>query len=199
VNSQAERLGLYLQALDAEGIRSVHVVAHSMGGLVTRQYIRTHPGKIKTLVTLATPNHGSELATAIDLFILWAETALSSQVRLPFLRYLPPAGLDLAPMSPLLCSLNYGCGISWGNMGCRHHPDETTLDAKTQYHTYAGTAYGRAPSDECRESHPIRWFIGATLSGLTSWPLGQVCRNDLVVPANSVPLHVNSAASNIHN
>jgi pimeloyl-ACP methyl ester carboxylesterase len=199
VNRQAERLGEYLQELDTEGIRSVHVVAHSMGGLVTRQYIRTHPGKVATLVMLGTPNHGSELATAIDLFVLWAETYLSSQVGLPFLHYLPPAGLDLAPMSPLLCGLNYGGGSCGGNGGCRHHSDETTLDARTQYHTYAGTAFRWASSDPCRGSHPFRWSIGAILSGLTSWPPWQVCTNDFVVPVNSVPLHVNGVMTNVHN
>lgn len=38
------------------------IIAHSMGGLVSRYYIHQHPGDVSGLVTLATPHHGSPLA-----------------------------------------------------------------------------------------------------------------------------------------
>lgn len=39
-----------------------HIIAHSMGGLVSRQYIYNHPNTVANLVTLGTPHHGSPLA-----------------------------------------------------------------------------------------------------------------------------------------
>lgn len=41
----------------------VHVVAHSMGGLVTRSFLHRHrPKTLGRVVMLGTPNHGSEVA-----------------------------------------------------------------------------------------------------------------------------------------
>ena len=42
--------------------RQFCIIAHSMGGLVSRHYIGRHPGNVIGLVTLATPHHGSPLA-----------------------------------------------------------------------------------------------------------------------------------------
>ncbi|MDO8412644.1 MAG: hypothetical protein Q7S51_02520 [Gallionellaceae bacterium] len=45
------------------GQEAVYVVAHSSGGLVARSALVTHGANIKGLVTLATPHHGSPLAS----------------------------------------------------------------------------------------------------------------------------------------
>ena len=48
------------------------IMAHSMGGLVSRYYIQENPGKVAALVTLGTPHHGSPLADSfqwVGLFI----------------------------------------------------------------------------------------------------------------------------------
>lgn len=42
------------------------IMAHSMGGLVSRYYIAHNPGKVAALVTLGTPHHGSNLADSFD-------------------------------------------------------------------------------------------------------------------------------------
>ena len=72
------------------------IVAHSMGGLIARAYIESHDlegdvgfaygGEIRTLVMLATPNHGSEVASLGEWF-----STLSRQ---------------LAPGSEFLATLN---------------------------------------------------------------------------------------------
>ncbi len=41
------------------GEAQVDVVAHSMGGLATRYYLREHPGKVRRAVFLATPHRGT--------------------------------------------------------------------------------------------------------------------------------------------
>lgn len=51
--------------LDDEPVKKVDVVAHSMGGLDSRYYAYTHPGKVRNLVMIATPNGGSQLADVI--------------------------------------------------------------------------------------------------------------------------------------
>ena len=42
-----------------------HIIGHSMGGLIARQYIQFHGGdeRVKSLITLGTPHHGTPLAT----------------------------------------------------------------------------------------------------------------------------------------
>jgi pimeloyl-ACP methyl ester carboxylesterase len=49
-----------------------NVIAHSMGGLVSRYYAKQYPYTMAGLVTLGTPHHGSSLATAADfMFLDW--------------------------------------------------------------------------------------------------------------------------------
>jgi pimeloyl-ACP methyl ester carboxylesterase len=45
--------------IDADQSRKTHVVAHSMGGLVTRAALRKNPKQLGRVVTLGTPNYGS--------------------------------------------------------------------------------------------------------------------------------------------
>ena len=45
------------------GARQLAIVAHSMGGLAARAYLRAHgPARVATLVTLGTPHHGTRTA-----------------------------------------------------------------------------------------------------------------------------------------
>lgn len=61
IPTAAESLHRAIQSL--EGIEKVHLVAHSMGGIVVRQYLAKHPEpRIGRLVMLGTPNQGAELS-----------------------------------------------------------------------------------------------------------------------------------------
>jgi len=44
------------------GAARVDIIAHSMGGLATRLYLRDHPGKVRRVVFLATPHRGTYAA-----------------------------------------------------------------------------------------------------------------------------------------
>lgn len=51
------------EIVDGEPSDQVDIVGHSMGGLDARLYGFLNPGRVRNLVMVATPNHGSELAT----------------------------------------------------------------------------------------------------------------------------------------
>jgi triacylglycerol lipase len=56
-----------------------NIIAHSMGGLVSRYYIATHPYRVAGLVTLGTPHQGSQLANNFEWagFFVGATNAMS--------------------------------------------------------------------------------------------------------------------------
>jgi triacylglycerol esterase/lipase EstA (alpha/beta hydrolase family) len=52
------------------GLEHFHIVGHSKGGLLARQYVQHHGGdaRVKSLITLGTPHHGSPTA-AVGLWV----------------------------------------------------------------------------------------------------------------------------------
>ena len=103
----AERFARELVALDADpAVGTVHVVTHSMGGIVARAALdRYRPRKLGRLVMLAPPNRGSFVATA---------TAAT------FGRFLKPvAELSTAPDS-LVNSLPTPEGVEIGVIAAAH-------------------------------------------------------------------------------
>jgi triacylglycerol esterase/lipase EstA (alpha/beta hydrolase family) len=66
-NAQGLQVRLGEAGLGQDDGKTVHIVAHSMGGLISRQYIEFHGGAkvIDKLVMLGTPNAGSPWATAV--------------------------------------------------------------------------------------------------------------------------------------
>ena len=66
VVKSAELLAKELGSLPAKNIKAVSIIAHSMGGLVSREVL-TNPAmtgypKVQRLITVGTPHHGSNLA-----------------------------------------------------------------------------------------------------------------------------------------
>lgn len=92
---QAQTLGKAVDtALQRTGRSSVDLVGYSAGGVVARLYVRNDggAGKVRRVVTLGAPQHGTELAAA--------------GAALPGL--CPPACQQLIPDSDLLTQLNRG-------------------------------------------------------------------------------------------
>jgi pimeloyl-ACP methyl ester carboxylesterase len=103
----AERFARELESIDADPtVGTVHVVTHSMGGIVARAALdRYRPRKLGRLVMLAPPNRGSFVATA---------TAGT------FGRFLKPvAELSTAPDS-LVNSLPMPDGVEIGVIAAAH-------------------------------------------------------------------------------
>jgi hypothetical protein len=96
VRSTAERLGAEVEALCEEsGSEQIHVIGHSLGGLIARYYIQRLGGdrRVHTCVTLGTPHEGTVAARLLpwplvkqvrpdsDLMMELAEPAPGCQTR----------------------------------------------------------------------------------------------------------------------
>ena len=132
VQPSARYLRRALGELRTRGVREIIIIAHSMGGLVSREML-TNPERgyaesatagnapaVKHLIMLCTPNHGSPLAHvrfAVELRDQWMRLFNGSGHLLSgFVDGTGEAGTDLAPGSDFLQALN-----------ARPHPAGVTL------------------------------------------------------------------------
>ncbi len=124
VEQQAAFMGRSIVSLRAHAglVEPFDIVAHSMGGLVSRCYVWHHSNTVAGLVTLGTPHHGSPLATDFkwsgaflnatggihDLTTAFAESFNSTY---------PVAGMPFAPGGALY-TIRAGAGgfgsFGWG-------------------------------------------------------------------------------------
>lgn len=71
IHENAARLGTVVASVQARtGAVKVDLVAHSMGGLVSRDYVKTLGGssRVDSLIMMGTPNYGTALANLADFF-----------------------------------------------------------------------------------------------------------------------------------
>jgi triacylglycerol lipase len=83
ISRAAVRLGEAIQKLSAAtGYERIHVIGHSLGGLIARYYVQRLGGDshVHTLVTLGTPHQGTQLAWAAPLLPLVRQLTPSSPV-----------------------------------------------------------------------------------------------------------------------
>ena len=79
----AVHLGEAIEELAAStGYERVHVIGHSLGGLIARYYVQRLGGDrhVHTLITLGTPHQGTQLAWAVPLLPLVRQLAPSSSL-----------------------------------------------------------------------------------------------------------------------
>ncbi len=146
---------LQTQCMD-QGIQSFDIVAHSMGGLVSRSYLTKPYGRdrINKLVMLATPNHGSFLASEalatswmLDKVIEWVSGGLCCYGAINYVAN-QTALKDLAPGSAFLNTLNYNSTFNWGELiPCKSQFDENSSNGLATLYSIAGT-------------HPTGWYNG---------------------------------------
>ncbi|MBK8166930.1 MAG: hypothetical protein IPK64_13385 [bacterium] len=103
------------KAIDPLDVQSVNIVAHSQGGLVSRymnENLAPHGGMVNKLIALATPQHGSPLASTVIGVREWllkdvpGHAAYSLGALVGAVDPLLPALDDLAPNSRFLKELN---------------------------------------------------------------------------------------------
>lgn len=69
IAGHAKKFGAFLEAVERRSpeAKAFHIVSHSLGGIVSRQALAEHPGlRVKRLVMLAPPNHGSAMARRLS-------------------------------------------------------------------------------------------------------------------------------------
>jgi len=65
-------LGAMVEHCRKKGAIKIHIVTHSLGGIVVRQYLQTHALPTGSrIVMIAPPNHGSELADKLRSFRIY--------------------------------------------------------------------------------------------------------------------------------
>lgn len=133
VKENAARLQHFLEGIDAD---VVHLVGHSLGGLVIRQWLHDFPGRRPgRVVTLGTPHRGSHVARRIGR--LWAGRTLLGRSLAPGLRGdMPP--WDGARKLGVIAGTR-GVGVGWLVPGLARPNDgtvaveETRVAAMTDY------------------------------------------------------------------
>jgi triacylglycerol lipase len=83
IRSAAKDLGDAIHALTARsGYDRIHVVGHSLGGLIARYYVQRLGGheQVQTLVTLGTPHQGTLLARVAQVLPLIGQLTPESEV-----------------------------------------------------------------------------------------------------------------------
>jgi triacylglycerol lipase len=83
IQRAAIRLGETIKRLVTQsGYERIHVIGHSLGGLITRYYVQRLGGDscVHTLVTLGTPHQGTQLARAAPLLPLVRQLTPSSPI-----------------------------------------------------------------------------------------------------------------------
>ncbi len=92
IEYHANRFRQHLDRIgDDDSIESFHIVAHSMGSIVTRQtLLDSRFGKLGRIVMLASPNQGSPVAQALGTVLPFCKTLRQiSSHRSSFVRNLP--------------------------------------------------------------------------------------------------------------
>lgn len=130
IRDSAAFVGRQLEQLAAQGVQEVDIVAHSMGGLVSRELL-TSPGlacqppaciraRVSRLVMVGTPNHGSDLARLRAMSEVREQLSRLFTGEAGWLDWIfdgaGEAGTDLLPNSDFLNELN-----------ARPHPESTRM------------------------------------------------------------------------
>jgi triacylglycerol esterase/lipase EstA (alpha/beta hydrolase family) len=89
------------------GLERFHIVGHSQGGLVARQYVQVHGGhrRVKSLVTLGTPHHGTPTALVGSMLMLGGTLSAAPWDLLPGSRFLRRLSRDAFPADIPLVSI----------------------------------------------------------------------------------------------
>lgn len=131
LESHAARFTKLLDSIEADAsISKFHIVAHSMGSIVTRVVLRKfQPSKLSRIVMLCPPNRGSHIATRYAPAFGWLSTTLEEIKDTPdsFVNKLSP---QIDP--------RYELGIIQAGTDFVVAQDATQLDSAKEYRMVAG-------------------------------------------------------------
>ncbi len=104
----AERISQKIERVcDRYDLDRFHVIGHSQGGLVARQYIQQHGGhrRVKSLLTLGTPHHGTPTAVLGSWMMLGGLLSAAPFDLMPGSRFLERLSRDAFPSDIPLTSV----------------------------------------------------------------------------------------------
>ncbi len=121
ISKQVNFLEEKVSVLAARGLSDkFSIIAHSMGGLVSRNFIYRNPATVSNLVTIATPHNGSPLAHSLKLpgYLIMANKAISNlspEFINEFNRKYPVSGSPLAEGGAIwtIDGRSSGCSLGW--------------------------------------------------------------------------------------
>ena len=159
IHANAARLDTFADALRARTNASkVDLVGHSMGGVVSRDYVKTLGGatEVDSLITLGTPNYGTAVASLATFFLLGNCLAVTGCQQ-------------MALGSSYLSSLNAGDD----SIGTVRYTNLTTVnDALVVPHTngYLTASDGNVSNETIQQQCPLRVVshVGLATDGTTA-------------------------------
>ena len=131
IESHANRFRNLLDSIESNAqVAKFHIVAHSMGSIITRVALRDfQPDKLSRIVMLCPPNRGSHVATRYAPAFSWLSTTLTE------IKDTPDSFVNLR--APEIDS-RYEVGIIQAKTDFVVNPDATRLESAKQYQVVAG-------------------------------------------------------------
>lgn len=157
INANAQRLANTVNSVRSRtGAAKVDLVAHSMGGLVSRSYIKNlgGSGRVDSLVMMGTPNYGTNLAAVARFFFGGSCIGIT-------------ACQQMSPGSSFLNSLNAGDdtigSVRYTSIATK--VDEIVFPYRTSFLANDGNITNVAVQDQCFLRFP--GHLGLILDGTT--------------------------------
>jgi uncharacterized repeat protein (TIGR03803 family) len=194
-----------LAAAELEGLaaRTVDVVAHSMGGLVTRWFLSKNgyqgnpvllPMPVHDLITIGTPHDGTKLCTFLDKHQNWPPVTLYGAF--PEL---------IESCNPLTCTLGNMLAtfkMPIGGAVLSQEPNSDALGGLSTSNKFSAIA-GTEPSPSCTEL-VLDALIGAfdptaTISGILGEPNDTIVAADSQDPTSPAPVQAATIPNIVHN
>jgi len=148
IPSLAQHIADKLEGVCARyGLERFHVIGHSKGGLIARTYIQRHGGdrRVKSLITLGTPHHGTPLA-AVGVGLMGGRLLSRSPLdMIPGSAFLRGLGADTFPADIPLVSVYSKDDLICPPRGATLRPRDHEMNMKN--HCVSGVGHTALTTD----------------------------------------------------
>jgi triacylglycerol esterase/lipase EstA (alpha/beta hydrolase family) len=170
IHANAVRLASLVSSVRARtGAARVDLVAHSMGGLVSRDYVKTLGGSatVDSLVMMGTPNYGTSIANIASFFLLGDCAGIT-------------ACQQMAKGSSYLANLNAGDdtigNVAYTSIATK--VDEVVIPYSTAFLANDGNIANIAVQNQCALRFPMH--LGLILDGAVADGVKDALRHETV-------------------
>ena len=175
LRAAAHELRKHVERLcEATGADKVHIVGHSLGGVIARYYVQRMGGsaRVDTLVTLGSPHTGTLGAYLVP-------TPLGRQ-----LRPAHPRSPSWRCPRPAATRASWWCGAGWTRWSCRSAtPGCSTPTSTSRSWSCATSATWRCPID----GRVVRWVVDALIRSDRRSPCRARQRDGRARPRSATP------------